>query len=257
MAAPALVRVVEREARVYRHLWRGTAFSVFLAPVLFLAAMGLALGDLVDERTGAVDGVGYLAFVAPGLLAAGSMQAAAAESLWPVMAGIKWVGFYHGVVASPVSAAALYGGHVVWIGLRTTLSASAFLVIASVFGALESATAVLALPAAVLTSIAFAAPLTAYAATQQTDIKFLVIMRLGVMPMFLFSGTFFPVEQLPDLLRPLAAVSPLWHGVELCRAATTGTVDAAAAGMHLGVLLTVIAAGWVWGTRTFPRRLTL
>jgi lipooligosaccharide transport system permease protein len=256
VATPALVRVVEREARVYRHLWRGSVFSNFLAPVLFLAAMGVGLGDLVDERAGAVEGVDYLAFVTPGLLAAGAMQGAAAESLWPVMAGMKWVRFYHGVVASPVSAADVYGGHVLWVGLRTAVSASAFLLVAGALGGLGSASAVLALPAAVLTALAFSAPLTAYAATQQTDLKFVVIVRLGIMPMFLFSGTFFPVDQLPAGLRPLAFVSPLWHGVELCRAATTGTLRPGASAAHLAVLVAVIAASWAWGTRTFPRRLT-
>ena len=257
MATPALLRVVEREARVYRHLWRGTVFTNFLAPVLFLAAMGVGLGDLVEERTGTVEGVDYLAYVTPGLLAAGAMQSAAAESLWPVMAGMKWVRFYHGVVASPVTAAAVYGGHVLWVGLRTAISATAFLMVAGVLGGLEAPSAVLALPGAVLTALAFSACLTAYAATQQTDIKFVVIVRLGIMPMFLFSGTFFPIDQLPALLRPLAVMSPLWHGVELCRAATTGTLDAASSAAHLVVLVAVIAAGWVWGTtRTFPRRLT-
>lgn len=256
MATPVLLRVVEREARVYRHLWRGSAFTTFLAPVLFLAAMGIGLGDLVDERTGSVDGLDYLAFVTPGLMAAAAMQTAAADSLWPVMAGMKWVRFYHGVVASPVSAADLFGGRVVWVGMRTVISATAFLVVATALGGVDSPWGVLAVPAAVLTAVAFSAPLTAFAATQQTDLSFVVLMRLGIMPLFLFSGTFFPVDQLPGFLQPVAVASPLWHGVELCRGFTTGTVEALPAAGHLAVLLAVIAAGWAWGTRSFPRRLT-
>jgi lipooligosaccharide transport system permease protein len=81
-------------------------------------------------------------------------------------------------------------------------------------------------------------------------------MRIGVLPLFLFSGTFFPVSQLPHALRPLAAVSPLWHGVELCRAATTGRWRVGPAAVHVAVLSGCIAVGWLWGRHTFERKLT-
>src|SRR5438270_284358 len=86
-----MLRVLEREAIVFRKLWRGSAFSSFVTPVMFLAAIGLGLGGLVERRTGHVAGVGYLAFVAPRPLAASAMQTAAGSPLWPVMAGAKWV----------------------------------------------------------------------------------------------------------------------------------------------------------------------
>jgi lipooligosaccharide transport system permease protein len=82
-------------------------------------------------------------------------------------------------------------------------------------------------------------------------------MRLGVMPLFLFSGTFFPVSQLPAGLQALAVISPLWHGVELCRGATTGSIGVGAAVVHVAVLAACVAAGWQWGARSFTRRLTL
>ena len=256
MATPALLRVVEREARVWRLLWRGSVFSSFVNPMLFLGAIGLGLGGLVDDRTGDVGGVRYLAFVAPGLLAAGAMQAAAGEALWPVMAGIKWVRFFQAMVATPVSAADVYGGLVVWTALRTAMSASAFLAVAALVGAVPSPWGLAAVPAAMLCAVAFAAPLAAFTATQQTDVLFPVILRVGIVPLFLFSGTFFPVHQLPGWLEPLAAVSPLWHGVELCRAATTGVLDAGPALAHVAVLAGFVLVGWRWGTRTFARRLT-
>ena len=93
------------------------------------------------------------------------------------------------------------------------------------------------------------------AATQEDDQAFPVILRFGIIPLFLFSGTFFPVRQLPAGVRPLAAVSPLWHGVELCRAATTGTLHAGAAAGHVAFLAACIAAGSWWGVRAFTRRL--
>ncbi|MDQ4134295.1 MAG: ABC transporter permease [Actinomycetota bacterium] len=256
MVAPALLRVVERQVVVWARLWRGAVFSSFVTPLLFLGAMGIGLGDLIDERTGEVGGVPYLVFVAPGLLAASAMQAAAGESLWPVMAGTKWLRFFHAMVATPLRPADVFGGYILWVAFRIALSATAFLAVASLLGAVRSPWAVAAVPAAMLSGAAFAAPLTAYSGAQDTDFRFPLIMRLGVLPLFLFSGTFFPIDQLPGALQPLAVASPLYHGVELCRAATTGVVPSAAvlAG-HVAVLAAFVAAGWLWGTRTFSRKL--
>lgn len=114
----------------------------------------------------------------------------------------------------------------------------------------------LALPVALLCALAFAAPLAAYSVTRESDVAFALIMRLGVMPLFLFSGTFFPVSNLPDWAEPLSWLSPLWHAVELGRDATTGQARWGADAVHVLVLLGVIAAGLVAGRRTFPRRLT-
>jgi lipooligosaccharide transport system permease protein len=249
------LRIVEREARVFRRLWRGSAFSTFLTPVLFLAAIGLGLGGLVDENEGGVDGLSYLAFVAPGLLVAGAVQSAASDSLWPVMAGTKWLRTFHGMVATPIGPVEVLVGRLVWTAIRTVLSASAFLLVAALLGGVPSPWGVLAVPAAVLCTTAFAAPLAAYAATRESDLSFPLIMRLGVMPLFLFSGTFFPVSQLPDALEPVAWLSPLWHGVELARSATTGSLDVLPAAGHVGVLLVVIAAGLRFGVRTWKQRL--
>jgi lipooligosaccharide transport system permease protein len=246
---------VEREARVFRRLWRGSVYSSLLTPVLFLAAIGLGLGGLIDERNDTVAGLDYLTFVAPGLLAASAMQTAAGESMWPVMAGTKWVRTFHAMVATPMGAADVYGGLIVWIAVRVAISASAFLLVAAVLGGVPSLWGVLAVPAAVLCAAAFAAPLAAFAATLDTEMIFPIILRLGIVPLFLFSGTFFPVSELPRGLRAASAVSPLWHGVELCRAATTGSVEWDAAVVHVAVLVGCAAAGWWWGTRTFTRRL--
>lgn len=251
-----VLRSLERELLVYRRLFRGSLFTTFGVPILFLAAMGLGLGGLVDERTGPVDGLDYLTFIAPGVMAAGAMQSAAAESLWPVMAGLKWIGSYKATISTPVSAADIYAGRVLFTAVRATVSSTAFLLVAWLFGGVPSPWGLLALPAAVLCAVAFAAPITAFTATQDTDIGFPLIIRLGVMPLFLFSGTFFPVDQLPDALEPLALASPLWHGVELCRAATTGEVEFLPAVGHVLVLGFFVLIGVLWGTRTFPRRLT-
>jgi lipooligosaccharide transport system permease protein len=191
-------------------------------------------------------------------MAATVLQNATGESLWPVLSGFKWQRFYEGMAASPMTSDDVYLGNLLWIALRFTVTATAFLIVATLLGAILSFWAVLAIPAAVLGAIALGAPLIAWVATQTDDHGFAVIMRFLTLPMFLFSGTFFPLSQLPALLRPLAWALPLWHSVELCRDATTGTL--ATAGWwgvvaHLGVLAAYVAVGWMWGTRTFARRL--
>ncbi len=255
MATPAMLRVVEREARVYRSLWRGAAFTTFVQPVLYLAAMGFGLGGLVQAHTGQVNGLDDLDFVAPGLLVASAMQLAAGESLWPVLAGVKWIRFYFGVVATPIRPGELYGGWVMWGAIRAVMSSSAFLLIAALLGAVPSPWGVFAIPAAALCAAAFAALLAAFAITQETDAAFPMIMRLGILPLFLFSGTFFPVSQLPAGIRWLAWFSPLWHGVELARAATTGTFHPLPILGHIAFLVACIAIGARFGLRTFTRRL--
>jgi lipooligosaccharide transport system permease protein len=255
VATPAVLRVVEREARVFRRLWRGSVFSSLLSPVLFLAAMGVGLGDLIDQRSGGAGGVNYVDFIAPGLLAANTALVAANESLWPVMGGVKWMRTTHGIVATPIRPADAYDGLVLWVTLRVALGAAAFVLVAALFGAVPSPWGVLAIPAAALCGAAFTAPLAAFAATQETDQSFALIMRLGIIPLFLFSGTFYPISQLPGWGQVLARVSPLWHGVELCRSATTGHADFASVVAHCAVLGAFVVVGLAIGRRTFTTRL--
>jgi lipooligosaccharide transport system permease protein len=115
---------------------------------------------------------------------------------------------------------------------------------------------VLAIPVAALCAVAFAAPLAAFGATQDGDSAFPIIMRLIVFPLSLFSGTFFPLEQLPAGLRPIAWCTPLWHCAELARGATMGSIGLLAALGHLAVIGLYIAVGSWFGVRTFTRRLT-
>jgi lipooligosaccharide transport system permease protein len=256
MARTQVMRVVEREWVVWRKLWRASVFSAFVAPVMFLAAMGLGLGGLVQKGSGNVDGVSYLEFITPGLMAASAALMAAGESLWPVLGGVKWMRTYHAAVATPITPTDVLDGHLVWVSFRTGLASTVFLVVAALLGGVPSAWGVLAIPFAVLGAIALAAPLSAFAITQESDLPFALIMRIGVFPLFLFSGTFFPVSQLPGWLQPLAVLSPLWHAVELCRMATTGDADLLAGLGHLVALGVFIGAGWWWGSRTFTKRLT-
>lgn len=265
MAAPA-VRVLEHELLVYRRVWRGSIFSSFLSPVLFLAAMGLGLGSLVDAGGGAgagaggttgaaLAGVSYLAFLAPGLLASTAMQTAAGESTFPVMAGLVWVKSFHGMTATPIRPSDVVIGKLAYIGLRLLLVVGVFFLVAALFGAVTGAEAILAVPAALLTGLAFAAPIAAFSATQRDANGFNALFRFGVIPLFLFSGTFFPIEQLPTILQPIAWVTPLWHGVELCRSLALGTAEPVLTLVHVAYLGTMTALGVAASFVTFRRRL--
>ena len=257
MTHPAL-RQVEHEVMMYKRMWRSSLITSFVSPLLFLGAMGLGLGESIDRGPGSttsLGGVPYLAFLVPGLLASASMQVGASESLWPVQGGFTWQRFFHASAATPLRPADILLGWLAWVGARLLISATLFLAVATAFGAVKSPLAVLAVPVAALTGLAFAAPLTAFTATRQGDTAFPLIMRFGVLPLFLFSGAFFPLSQLTGLLRPLAWATPLWHGVDLCRSLTLGTVEPGPALLHVVVLVACSAAGIAWGTRTFTRRL--
>jgi lipooligosaccharide transport system permease protein len=241
----------------YRRTWRGSIYSSVLNPVLYLGAMGLGLGALVNKHgTGSLGGVSYLTFLAPGLMAASAMQTAIGESLYPVFSAVKWQQTYQAAASTPLRPGDIYRGHVLFTTIRLAMNMTIFLAIMAAFGAARSAWVLAALPVAVLTGLAFAAPLDAFAVTQEkNDQAFNVIFRFVMIPMFLFSGTFFPVTQLPVWIRPLAYATPLWHGVALCRALSLGTPDWAGALGHLAYLTAVALIGLAAGQRTYQRRL--
>jgi lipooligosaccharide transport system permease protein len=240
----------------YRRTWQGTIYSSVLNPVLYLGAMGLGLGTLVDAHgTASLGGVTYLAFLAPGLMAAAAMQTAIGESTYPVYGSVKWLKTYQAAISTPLSPVDLFRGHMLFTTLRLAMNSIVFLGVMSAFGAVQSLWALACVPAAVLTGLAFAAPIEAYAMTVTKETSFTLIFRFGLIPLFLFSGTFFPVTQLPALVRPLAYATPLWHGVALCRSLSLGNAQLGPSALHIGYLIAVTALGIFWGNRTYRRRL--
>lgn len=240
----------------YRRTWQGTIYSSVLTPLLYLGAMGLGLGTLVDQHgVSGIGGVSYLAFLAPGLLAASAMQTAMGESMYPVLASVKWLKTYQAAAATPVRPADLLHGHLLFTTARLIMNCAIFLATMAAFGAIRSWWVVAAWPVAVLTGLAFATPVEAFAITQNKDQNFAMLFRFGMIPMFLFSGTFFPVSQLPAWIRPVAYATPLWHGVALCRELSLGTADLIGALGHTGYLLVFVLAGLIVGQRTYRRRL--
>lgn len=264
-ARPGAARRTSTIGRVFEHRWlqyrrtfRASIFTSFLSPVLFLTAMGLGLGSYVSES--AIDdigGVSYLVFLAPGLLAATAMQAASFEATFPIMGGLVWTRIYHAMYATPISPRDIALGNLLWIGARLALISAVFTLVIVLFGAAESPLVALAIPAATLTGLAFAAPIAAFSATQKTPERFAAIFRFGITPLFLFSGTFFPLESLPEVVRPVAWVTPLYHGGALTRGLSLGTLldDPLLAAIHVLVLVACVVVGAWAMIRTIERRL--
>jgi lipooligosaccharide transport system permease protein len=254
----AVLLVIEHFWTWYRRNWRATAVSSVLQPVLFLVAFGVGFGTLVAGRPAAeaaTGGVAYLVWLAPALLAVSAVQCGAAESSYPVLSGFKWQRIYHAMTAGPITPAQVAVGHIAWVAIKLTLTGSVFVVVAALLGGVKGPGIVGALAAAVLTGSAVTALVTAYAATVELDKGFSVIFRLVVIPITLFSGTFFPIDRLPVWVQPLAWVSPLWHGTELGRAAALDRWQVLPALGHLAYLVALLALGLVLSARLFERRL--
>ena len=241
----------------YRRTWRGSIVISVANPLLFVLAIGAGLGKLVDQHnTGYLHGVSYLQFMAPGLVAAAAMQIAYLESAGPVLESARAGGNYRSAVAAPMRPADVLAGHLLFIAFRITISALAVIAVITAAGVVSPGKAALLLPAAVATGLAFATPVAAFAVTVDTLVVLSAIFRFVIMPLYMFSGTFYPTGRLPVWLRDIVLFSPLWHGVQLCRTLALGTATTAGTAVHLAVLLSLAAAGTVAARRTYHRRLS-
>jgi lipooligosaccharide transport system permease protein len=239
-----------------KHAWRPSLISTVLNPVFYLAALGVGLGALVDRGDpSGLGGVSYLTFVAPGLLAATAMQVAVGEAGQPVRGAFQFTKAYQAMLATPLDVRDVLHGHLLWILFRVAASCAIYAAVMAAFGVFESPWALLAPPAAILTGMAFAAPIAAFAITQDRDLAFAALSRFAIVPMFLFSGTFFPIEELPDALELVAYATPLWHGVDLARELSLGTAGVGAVILHAGYLGLWVVAGMAVAASTFRRRL--
>jgi lipooligosaccharide transport system permease protein len=242
----------------YRRNWRGTAVSSILQPLLFLLAFGVGFGGLAGEAglAAVTGGVPYLDWLAPGLLVASAVQNGTDESTYSVLSGFRWQRVYHAMTAGPVSPPQVAFGHLLWVAAKIAGVGIVFIVVAALLGGVRSPGIVVALLAAVLAGVAMAAPVTAFAATVDNEgFAFQALFRLVLLPMTLFSGTFFPVDRLPAGMRPLVWLSPLWHGVELARAAALDRWQPLAALGHVAFLVALAVLGAALAARLFTRRL--
>ena len=255
MPATGALRVVEHNALVFSRLWRGTVTVSFFTPLFFLASMGLGLGTLVNRGSGGVGGVPYIDYLAPGLLAATAMQAAAFECTYPILGKLMWDRIYDAMLATPLAVRDLLAGEVAWVTMRLLMVASIFWCVMALFGVAHTPESLLVIPAAALDGLAFAAPLLAFTATQRTDNAFSSIFRFVITPLYLLGGAFFPISKLPLALQAVAWVSPLAHGVALCRGLVLGNVIPGEAVLHVTVMLAYTIAGVALARPLLTRRL--
>lgn len=249
------LHVVEYDAIVFRRVWRGTIMTSFFNPLFFLGAMGLGLGTFVNRGAGGIGGVPYLEFLAPGLIAAATMQTAAGETMYPILGKIIWDRTYDAMLSTPLRIADLIAGEVAWVMLRMLMVSTIFWVVMAVFGVVHSPLTLLAIPAAVLNGLAFATPIMAFTATRQDDSGFANIFRFVIMPLFLLGGAFFPISKLPLLLQAGAWLTPLAHGVALCRSLVLGNLVAGEVVLHVAVMAAYVIGGYVVARILFLRRL--
>jgi lipooligosaccharide transport system permease protein len=249
-------RVWQRNFLVYKRLWHRSIAFGFLQPVLFLTAMGIGVGALMSSQEAtAFGGVPYIDWLGPGLLAAMAMQTATFESTYPIMNKIMWGRNYEAMLSTPLTTRNIIIGELFWVAFRIGTLATVFLVVLTLFGIVRSPAAVLVVPVAMLIGTAFSSCLISFTATQKNDVGFSALFRFVINPMFLFSGTFFPLSNLPDQIEWVAWLTPLFHGVQLIRGLVLGSLDWFAAPIHLAYLLAMLAIGVVLADRNLRRRM--
>lgn len=216
--------LIERNVLVYKNGWM-VILSGFFEPLFYLLAVGLGIGSIVGDLPGP-DGstIPYAVFVAPALLASASMNGAIAESTFNVFFKLNFQKVYDAVLATPLSPGDVALGEIGWAVIRSTLYALGFVVVILLLGLVRSPWVVLAIPAATLLAFAFAAVGMA-ATTFMRSWQDFDLINLVVLPLFLFSGTFYPLAAYPEPLRILVQLTPLWQGVDMIRALVTGAVD--------------------------------
>jgi lipooligosaccharide transport system permease protein len=227
-------------------------------PVAYLFAMGVGLATLVDTNsTAAFGGVSYLAFIAPALLISAAVMTAANEFTFPVMDGFKWRRVYYGPHASPLTPEQIAAGQIIAVTVRFLLQSAIYFGVVALFGASPGGWGWVSILVATLAGLSFGLPLMAYAATIKNDRgQFAMVMRFIVMPLFLFSGTFFPLDTLPLAVRWIGWISPIWHGTELGRVFSYGYQEPPLLTVvHVAFLSGLAVLGWVLTRRQFARRM--
>lgn len=255
------MRSLETEWLTYRQAWRGSVFSSFLGPLLYLGAIGFGLGSLVEADNAQLgtmpDGtpVTYLAFLAPALVAATGVQVAAGEGIFGTMARTKWRRTWFTAVGTPLMPGDLALGHVLWVSARGGLAALVYALVAVALGAMPLGGTLPAVGAGVLGGMSLGALLTAWLVRSSEEHMMNAAQRFVVIPMFLFSGVFFPVDQLPGWMAAIARLTPMWHAVVLAREGAVGTPTPWGAWTHLGYLLVLVVVGFALAVTGFRKRL--
>ena len=216
--------LIERNLYIYRRGWL-VIFSGFFEPLFYLLSIGIGIGGIVREVPGP-DGtpIPYALFVAPALLATASMNGAIAESTFNVFFKLNYQKTYDAVLATPLGPGDVALGEIGWAVIRSSLYAIGFVVVIAVLGLAKSPWVVLTIPAATLLAFGFAAVGMAATTFMRTWQDFDLI-QLVVLPLFLFSGTFYPITAYPPALQLFVQLTPLYQGVHIIRSLTIGALD--------------------------------
>lgn len=255
--ATGVARQTDYWLTVYKRTWRSSVVSSFLSPLLYVLAMGVLLGGFIEGDPDQLEGAtSYLAFVVPGLVAAHAMQTAVGETTYPVMGLIKWQKVYDSMLATPLQVPHLVGATLGFVAFRLVTTCGVYMLVLAPFGVFESWWGPpLAFLAQVLVGMVFAAWVYGVSARLKDEQGFGVLFRVGVFPLFLFSGAFFPVANLGDVGSWAARITPLWHGVNLSRMLCLDVVDWSTAAINVAVLVVLLAGGWVWAVSGLRKRL--
>ncbi len=258
MSTPTALRVAYRDLVFYKRIWRSNLVAAFGQPMLYLLGFGLGVGGLVDRGSGSAEllgGTSYFAFYATALLATTAMFTAGQEALWSTADGFQWSNAYRAMIATPIEPRDVATGFAIRYGFRAGVGAIGVAIVLALFDDTRSWGLIPGILGAVLTALAIGMPIAAWTASRLKDHSFPAILRFVIMPMFLFGGAFFPVSQLPDAIEPVARITPLWHGVELCRGWVLGGLDGADAAGHIAALGVFIVGGWALCVRACGKRL--
>lgn len=239
--------------------WRNSIIAFGLGnPVLYLASVGLGVGLLVDTGSGGVDGVPYLVFLAPALLAAAAIQGGQDEVTFPTIAGFIWEKLFFAMRATSLTGGQIADGVLLAAALRVVFTTAVYWLVLALFGAVEWTSALPLITVSTYAGLCWAALMLAVAANVKNEDGFLAFTwRLVIMPMFLFSGTFFPLSTLPLALQWIGWISPLWHATQLGRWLSFGMpLEPWQAALSVAYLLAMGVVGVVVARRRFERRLT-
>ena len=256
-AREGVARQLDYWLTVYKRTWRGGVANSFVTPLFYVLAMGVLLGGFIDADPERLEGAtSYLAFIVPGLVAAHAMTIAVSETTYPVMGAIKWHKTFFAQLATPLAVRDLVNAFLLFVVFRVASACAVFMLVLAPFGVFESWWGpLLAWVSQVLVGTAFATLTFGYSARLRSEEGFGLLFRLGVLPLTLFSGAFFPIANLGPVLEWVARLTPLWHGVSLSRMLCLDAVDWALAALNTGVLLALCAIGWRWAVTGLDKRL--
>ena len=240
--------------------WVWLILSLAIAnPFLYLVSIGLGLGSYIDKNTGSmgIDGVSYITFLAPALLATAAIQGAIDESVFPTLEGFKWNKTFFSMNATPLSGNHIAMGVFFNSLIRVTFTAVTYWLVMLVLGVLQSPRAWLAIFTAVMAGAAFGAMMQALAGLLENEnVFFTVVQRFIIMPLFLFSGTFYPLTNMPVYLQWIGWISPLWHATQLGRWLTYGSeISTSMLVLHFALLSSILIVGLISSRRIFTKRL--